>query len=342
MNPKRDFGYWKGVYLIAMVVGFFFLFKSFGFLKRDGGTKNANLLIPFRNHSKKAEEKTMQMKDFIDPMISDFKEKIAFDHEIRKENSEEEVKSTWQFETELLKIGENDWRISDTSYSVWNAGVAKRFLMSSKKKKVGAVIFLSSNGQDSAQRYFLERAVSNTTGGSFFRKCTPKLGTVAVCNSEDVLWVYRNVCIHLQNIDDTPVDLFPIAFWLQSMAEKGVVPKKQATIDLLFAIQHPKKTHHVVGSPFRLEIRPSFDEKRYQIAENHHGDHMWVTTEGNILTVEGKMAGAFPLDVFLIDKQTLLSKHHHLELQFYDQTQLLKTRGLLGFCYREKLRKKSQ
>jgi hypothetical protein len=256
-----------------------------------------------------------------------FRERIKFNTAIREEVSDNLlVKAKWPYEPGLVKIAGHDWRLNDDNQMASGHGIQRNLYMKSGKESVRVKIFVSRDGVQAARDFFLESAVSNASSGIFWVKGPQTIGTLSVKSSSsgtpDVLWLYKNVCIQVENLVENNADTIEIARWLQSIAEKGLVPLEQATINpkLIPEIENPYPLPQkvVVGKKIVVTMKggvPKSSALSKPLLE-YNAEKMWVSKEQDNFIVEGKIPGRHTLDVIFVDKSSLLFEHRRLEWSF--------------------------
>jgi hypothetical protein len=251
--------------------------------------------------------------------IERFKRNIDFDGALRQENTTQAVRVMWPHPLNAPGVGAS-WTVADDTTWRANGGTAREWVLRRGAETLGVLIFVSRGGVDAARQFLLHRASENMMVDVPYVKAPFALGTLAVQSpapqAPALIWVYRTVCFHVYGESST-VDIEPIAKWLQAAAESGLVAASGAQIRAPGPL-HVSTNRAAVGQPIDIAVAaPAADEARYLIDLEFDSKAVDMSSQRRLTAqLRGKAPGRSTVDLYLIDRSTLLSGHTRIGLEF--------------------------
>jgi len=250
--------------------------------------------------------------------VERFKARVDFDAALRSENAAQAVHTVWP---DMLGAPGLDagWTIAaDTTWPA-DGGVAREWVLRHGEAQIAIVLFVSSAGPEPAGRFLLARATENMMRDAPFVKSPDRLGTLAVTMPAtalpNLIWVFRTLCSDVRAID-ARVDIAPIARWLQSAAEAGLVAAQAARLRSPGALQVSAR-RVAVGASVEIRVQAATaDEIRYMIAPGFDSRLLTVESQERLaIRLRALAAGHTTVDLRLIDTATLLSEQSAVALE---------------------------
>jgi hypothetical protein len=262
----------------------------------------------------------------MDPLQTDkverFKRRIDFDKVLKAESADKLVRAIWPDALSAPALGPG-WSVADNTIGRTRGGSAREWVLRRGDETVSILIFVSEGGVQPARQFFLLRASNNMMMEVPYLKGPAGLGTLAVHLSHkqapSFIWVYRNTTFQV-DAQDTSLDILPIARWLQATAESGLVAPPTAQLSLpgptsVSARRVP------VGQPIEIGLTiPTAGQSNYQMKLEFDRQMLEVVSQrGLAAQVRGIKPGSTALDLWLIERSTLLSAPSRIDLEFTPQ-----------------------
>ena len=235
--------------------------------------------------------------------IDKFKALIRYDEKLPADDPDRGVVLSWP--------DPRNWQIAADTTIVNRDTVLRKWDLVRGDQALTATMFVSSAGPGPAAQYLLEVA-SNTMMLEIPYKPGPEgLGDLAVehanPNIQDLIWVFRNVCVRIEERDRI-LDASAVARWLQKEMEGQVVAKVSEHRPQIEEVRVSSQRVRV-GETFTVEVAPAAGEvpKQLLVELEQEGDALDLVAENGLtLQLAGQKVGRAGAQVVVADAETLL------------------------------------
>jgi hypothetical protein len=244
--------------------------------------------------------------------VASFKHLIGID-DLPGLDARDGVHADWRQLPEALSPELGNLRLDYDQMYPLETGVGVAYWVWKRRERTIAVDLFVCGDAAGARRRLVEAATDTTTVESQMVPAHEKVGELATeyktHSGDDLLWVYRNVCVYIRNQGGGP-KVLPLARRIQAFLATHTVPNissytpKVAGIDLF-----PSTIRS--GDIFEVRLRfPEHVDPRTLTLDVRPGS--WpplepIDQEGSIFTVKALKAGRAELEIIALDPISLLS-----------------------------------
>jgi hypothetical protein len=256
-------------------------------------------------------------------MVERFKDRIGFDATMRTEAPGRSVLIAWPDMLTAPGVVAQGWSVAADTTLKAPGGAKRAWVLRRGKEAVSVNGYVSASGAEAARQFFLAQAGNTMMSEVPYERGPPGIGTLCVSlirpGSSSLLWVFHNV-FTLVSVTDSPVDAVAIAKWLQAQYEANLIPSGDARFRSLPSVEVSSETLSVGQAlDVTVKMNPTVHEDRYLMRTN--ADERTVSESrfpGPRAQLKALLPGHTAVEVYLIDRTTLLSSTTRFELQILD------------------------
>ena len=235
------------------------------------------------------------------------------------ETEKKYVVQRWQDPRQCKAIGDS-WSINYTNVKGGCRSAIKEWSLVRDLELLKISIFVTTSGESATQKQVMDTVASSPLATiPFKRKTDHPLGQFHVYAHSKELWLYYNVCFLVES-SHSDIDLAPICRWLQDQAEAGLkdslngyrpqyteqetdpqyIITKQGDSQLLKVLVENSNSQHPYLVDYFIEKEILQISGETAPSENDPSTHYAIT-------LKALQAGLTDINIFLIDRRTLIS-----------------------------------
>ena len=242
-----------------------------------------------------------------------FKRKIDLDA-VPGLDATDGVRADWSRLAEILRAEIKGLQLEWTQVHASQSGLGQSdWTWRRRQRQVSISVFVSGTGPRGAREQLVELATDTTMMESPLVRGPEGLGDVAVQYMdrpyENVIWVFRNVCVEVDN-EDTGVEIMPLVHRIQAFMQQHLVPAIADHVPVVARVDvspSPVTVGQTVTVSVQLSGEPRSERLATTVRERGFPRLEWISEEGLGATLEAVQPGRAELDIIVIDEKTLLS-----------------------------------